>query len=78
MQEGHLLDGDDEIDGVVVLSTPKAACEVGAGVGGGVEVVADGAKEAEVAFHFLCRDVEVADHVIDGDVVSEGPQAFVG
>jgi hypothetical protein len=43
-----------------------------------VEVLADGAKEAEVAFHLLRRDVEIADHVIDGDVVSEGPQTLVG
>ena len=49
VDEGALVDGDDEVDGVEVGVTAEAASEVGRGVGCGVELTAARAQESEVS-----------------------------
>ena len=39
----------DDVDGIEVFLATEASCEVGLGIGGGVELGTEGAEEAEVA-----------------------------
>jgi hypothetical protein len=71
VEEGRFLDGDDEVDGVEVFLTAEAPREVGSGIGGGVELVAEGAEEAEEPIAGFGGDVEMAEDVPDGDTVSQ-------
>jgi hypothetical protein len=62
----------EDVDGIEVPPAAEAASEVRARVGGGVELLAEGAKEAEIALGELGGDPEhPGDDEIDGDLVSE-------
>lgn len=73
------FDGHGEVDGVEVSLAGEAACEVGSGVGGGVEPGTLWAEEAEVAVDGFGGDVKyVRDKDGDGEGVSEFPEGLFG
>ena len=75
--EGEVPLGHDEVDGVKVFVAPEAPGEVGLRVSGRVELVADGAEEAEEALGDLVRDEEhLGDDEVDRDVVSEAEECL--
>lgn len=71
VEEGGFLDGDDEVDGVEVFLAAEAPREVRPGIGGGVELVAEGTEKAEEPFAGFGGDIEMAEDVRDGDTVSQ-------
>jgi hypothetical protein len=71
LEEVASLDDHDEVDGVEVALTTEAAAEIGAWIGGRIELFADGTEEAEDAFASFARPAEVkANHSLDSDVVA--------
>ena len=63
-----VADADQEVDGIEVLFTTEAATEVGGGVDGRVELLADGTEEAEVAVALLVGPLQHAEDVLQGNL----------
>ena len=79
LTEGDFPVGHDEIDRVEVFLATEAPGKVGFGIGGGVELVAEGTEEAEEALGELVRDPEdVGDDEVDRDVVSQVDEGMPG
>ena len=79
LTEGDVHVGHDQIDRVEVFLTAEAPCEIGVGVGGGVELEAEGAEEAKEALGDLVGDHEhLGDYEVDGDVVTELEECMPG
>jgi hypothetical protein len=55
LDEIKALFDHNDIDGVEILLAPKAACEVGPAVCGGIEFGADGTQESKLAFRLFPR-----------------------
>jgi hypothetical protein len=65
-------DGHNHVDGIEVLLTPKTPGQVSFGVGGSVELGAQGTEKAEIAIRDLAgKAKEVRDEASNGDVVSK-------
>ena len=74
-----MLLSHDEVNGVEILLTTEAPGEIGPGVDGGVELVAEGAEEAKEALGDLVWDSEdVGDDGVDGDVVTKLEEGVPG
>ena len=68
-----------EVDGVEVLLAAEAACEVGLGIGGGMELVATRAEEAEAAVGDLPGELEdVGNEEANGDLISQLSEMGLG
>ena len=79
LAEGDRFIDHDEVDGVEVLMTTEAPGEIGVGIGGGVELLAERAKESEEALGDLGWEMEeVLDDEVDGDVVTEPEEGLPG
>ena len=73
------LDGHDHVDGVEVLLATETPSQVVLGIGGGVELRAQGTQEAEVALRDLAgKTKEIGDEACNRDVVSKHPELFLG
>jgi len=71
LSEVLAVDEHGEVDSVEVGVAVEASCEVGFGVGGGVEFVASGAQESEVSLGGFAGEAEdVGDEYGNGDIVS--------
>jgi len=72
------FNGHHHVDGVEVFPTTEASRQVGFGIGGGVELGAQGAKKAQVALRDLAWDLEkIGNDSGDGDVVAKHPEFFL-
>ena len=74
VKERDPADDHHEVDGVEVLRTPKATCEVRPRVGGGVELPAQRAKKTKMSVTDLPGKIEVTDQFVDRDLVSQPPE----
>ena len=78
VDEVETVDDHDEIDGVIVLPTAKAASEVRSALCRGVELPTTWAEESDVAFRDLYGDFEDLKNRGDREVVPEKSQQVVG
>ena len=78
-EEAAFADDQGQVDGVEVPAAPKAAGEVGVGVGGGMEVTANWAKETKITITCFRRDPQHRrDQAAYIDLISEAPEVIVG
>jgi len=71
--------GHDHVDGVEVLLATETPGQIGFGIGGGVELGAQGTKKAQVALRDLAGETkEIGDDSSDGNIVAKHPEFFLG
>jgi hypothetical protein len=73
------FDGHDDIDGIEVFLTAEAACQIGFGIGGGLELRAEGTQKTEISVRDFAGDAQViSDEPGNGDVISKHSEFFLG
>ena len=79
LDEAVAFDGHDQVDGVEVTLAAEAEGEVGVGVDGGVEVMAQRAEEAEASIMgFVEQFEDLGDQRDDLDAVAQFAQVVLG
>jgi hypothetical protein len=72
-------DDHDDIDGIEVFLTAEAACQIGFGIGGGLELRAEGTQKTEISVRDFAGDAQkISDEPRDGDVISKHSEFFLG
>jgi hypothetical protein len=79
LTEVAAFDCHDHVDGVEVFLTPKAPGQIRFGVGGGLELRAQGTQKAEVSLRDFAGDAQkIRDDPGDGDLISKHSEFFLG